>query len=66
MSHALNTEPADVDVWQPTAEEWREYVDARLRELGLTYPELAEQARARSFQSSEAMNLWVVIGESQD
>ena len=66
MSHALPAELSDVEVWQPTPVQWEEYVDAGLRDLRITYDELAEQARTRSFQSSTAMNFWIVIGESED
>lgn len=51
-----------VEVWRPTPDEWHEWVAARLQELGLTFGELARQARNGSFVSTDAANLWVVIG----
>jgi hypothetical protein len=52
-------------VVRPSGREWRDGVERELKALGLTYAELAEQARKRDFQSAEAMNLWVIIGEPQ-
>lgn len=64
MSHALHADSSDVEVWQPTKAEWAAYVARVLNELGLTYEELAQQARDRDFQSPEARNCWIIIGES--
>lgn len=46
-----------------------EYEDAKKRALarvGLTYEELADQARRRAFDSSLAHSVWTVIGGSLD
>ncbi len=64
MSHALNVDSPEVEVWQPSEAEWLEYVRKSLDELGLTYEELAQQARERNFVSADAMNFWIIIGES--
>jgi hypothetical protein len=45
-----------------------EYHGARKRalaELGMTYDELAEEARRRDFSSGIARELWVMIGEPE-
>jgi hypothetical protein len=52
----------EVFVWRPTPEEWEAYKLAALQQLGITYEELARQARESDFQSPEARHLWVVIG----
>jgi hypothetical protein len=65
MSHALRSDAPSVEVWQPTRDEWNAYIEAGLSRLGVTYEELARQARERNFQSAEAMSFWVVIGESE-
>jgi hypothetical protein len=43
-------------------DQYHKAAQAALRELGLTYPELEEQARTGSFSSAQAQALWVVIG----
>lgn len=45
-----------------TEEEFREAARRALAELGLTYAQLAEQARTRDFSSPDAHSLWVAIG----
>jgi hypothetical protein len=62
MSQTAHTQPQNV-VHRPSRQEWQDGVERELAALGLTYTELAEQARNRDFQSPEAMNLWVIIGE---
>ncbi len=62
MLPAIQSDTPDVDTWIPTPEEWRAYVAEGLAHLGLTYDELAQQARDRNFQSTEALNFWVIIG----
>lgn len=64
MGQAAQHPRRDV-VHRPTPQEWRDGVERELKALGLSYAELAEQARNRDFQSPEAMNLWVIIGEPQ-
>lgn len=63
MSHALQSDQPEIDTWLPTPAEWQHYVESGLQELGVTYEELAQQARDRNFQSAEAMHFWVIIGE---
>jgi hypothetical protein len=63
VSQALHTNSSDIETWQPTPAEWKDYVQSGLRDLGLTYEELAQQAHDRNFQSTDAMNFWVIIGE---
>ena len=62
MSQAAHTQRQDV-VLQPSQSEWDDGVQRALDELGLTYADLRQQALSRDFQSPEAMNLWVIIGE---
>ncbi len=52
------------DVIRPTQDEWDALVARSLAELGITYDELAEQARTSRFQSTEAKQLWIAIGPS--
>lgn len=64
-SQATQPEPTEVAVHRPTAHQWRQARDRALAEAGLTYPELAEQARTRSFQSPQALILWVTFGDEE-
>lgn len=43
-------------------QEWRQAAEARLRDLGLTYGELEQQAKEHNFVSTAARKLWVLIG----
>jgi hypothetical protein len=46
----------------------KEYEEARSRalaDLGMTYEELADEARRRDFSSGRARALWVMIGEAE-
>ncbi len=63
---AYEAKADDVEVWSPTPEEWDAYVKAGLDHLGITYEELARQARESDFQSSEARHFWVVVGGPED
>ncbi len=53
---------ADVEVIEVSQAEYRRAREAALRELGLTYEQLAEQARAGRFTSLRARKLWLAIG----
>jgi hypothetical protein len=64
MTQIAHNQQPDI-VLTPSRKEWRKGIDRELAALGVTYDELAAQARARDFQSPEAMNLWVIIGEPQ-
>lgn len=52
-------------VHRPTAAQWQAAMQRALGELGITYEELERQAQNRDFQSAEALNLWVIIGDSR-
>ena len=53
---------ADVEVIQMSRADDRRARDAALRELGLNYEKLAEQARRGTFTSLRARKLWLAIG----
>jgi hypothetical protein len=53
---------ADVEVIEMSRAEYRRARDAALKELGLTYRELAAQARTGTFTSLRARKLWLAIG----
>jgi hypothetical protein len=52
----------DIEVIEVSEREYRRARDAALRELGLTYRELQEQARTGRFTSLRARKLWLAIG----
>jgi hypothetical protein len=54
-----------VEVIEMTREEWDRQAQVELDQLGLTYEELAEQARTREFSCEGARRLWLVIGGSR-
>lgn len=64
-SHAMHSDATDVAVLRPTAREWRDARDKALAEAGLTYAQLAEQARTRNFESASALSLWVTFGDGE-
>jgi hypothetical protein len=51
----------EVEVAEVTREEWEELRATELAKLGLTYEELAEQARTDDFSSDSARWIWWVI-----
>jgi hypothetical protein len=55
---------ADVEVIQLSRAEYKRTVKAELRRLGVTYDQLAQQARTRQFTSEDARRLWLAIGGS--
>lgn len=55
---------ADVEVIRLSRAEYNRTVKAELRRLGITYDQLAEQARTRQFASEDARRLWLAIGGS--
>jgi hypothetical protein len=57
---------ADVEVIQMSRAGYRHARDAALRELGLTYEELAEQARRGTFTSLRARKLWLAAHRAGD
>jgi hypothetical protein len=64
-SQATQSQTTDVAIHRPTSQEWREARDRALAEAGLTYAELAEQARTRNFRSARALGLWVTFGDGE-
>jgi hypothetical protein len=64
MSVAANhhEDRGDVEVIEMTAAQYRAAKKKALNSVGLTYKELAEQARRREFSSPRAHKLWVAIG----
>lgn len=52
----------DVEVIELSRAEYDRTVRAELRRLGLTYDQLAQQARTRQFASEDARRLWLAIG----
>lgn len=63
MSEACDSvDEEEAEVIMMTAAEFRAAGDAGLRSVGLTYEELADQARSREFVSARAHKLWVAIG----
>jgi hypothetical protein len=54
----------DVEVIELSRAEYNRTMAAELRRLGLTYDQLAEQARTRQFVSEDARRLWLAIGVS--
>jgi hypothetical protein len=55
---------ADVEVIKLSRAEYKRTVKAELQRLGVTYDQLAEQARTRQFMSEDARRLWLAIGGS--
>jgi hypothetical protein len=53
---------SDVEVIEVSQAEYRRAREAALKELGLTYEELAAQARSGRFTSLRARKLWLAIG----
>ncbi len=50
-----------IEVIELTREEWDSRIAAEFARLGLTYEELAEQARTGDYASHDAWWLWMVI-----
>jgi hypothetical protein len=65
-SQAAQPLDTEATIHEPSAQEWERARDAALAEVGLTYDELAEQARTRNFQSARALSLWVTFGNGED
>jgi hypothetical protein len=56
---------AEVKVVELSRAEYEKTVRAELRRLGVTYDQLAEQARTRRFASDDARRVWLAIGGSR-
>jgi hypothetical protein len=52
----------EVEVIELTREEWDALAAAELARLGLSYEELAEQARTDDFSCPDARRVWLAIG----
>ena len=52
----------NVEVIEVSPREYRRAREAALKELGLSYRELAAQARSGRFTSLRARKLWLAIG----
>lgn len=66
MTPPLPVQAHPVDECEPiefTPEQWLRARQQALDELGMTYEELAEEARRGDFRSHRARTLWVIIGE---
>jgi hypothetical protein len=55
---AVNVEVAVIE----TREEWDALVATELARLGLTYGELARQARTGDFECEDARRVWLAVG----
>jgi hypothetical protein len=53
--------PDDAPI-QMTRAEWQHAAQQALHDLGMTFDELADEARRRDFRSARAKRLWVIIG----
>jgi hypothetical protein len=60
----LPRESDDIEVTQLSRAEYDQAVAAALREVGLTYRQLASQARTGRFSSINARKLWLAIGNA--
>jgi hypothetical protein len=56
------TERPTIEFVEADSAEWKQSVRDALAELGLTYEQLAEQARTGHFTSHRARRLWVFAG----
>lgn len=63
MHRAISEEPENVDVIEMSAEEYAQARQRALDSLGVTYDELAQQAKARRFDSVRHRKLWLLIRE---
>jgi hypothetical protein len=53
----------DVEVLELSPAQYRKVKEAALRSVGLTYKQLAKQARKREFSSPRAQKVWIAIGD---
>ena len=54
----------DIEVIEISDGEYQQAVAEGLREVGLTYAQLREQARKGDFDSGQARRLWLAIGSA--
>jgi hypothetical protein len=62
MTHHAYADQPNAEVVKMSPDEWREAVQRALKRLGLTFEQLAEEAKNRNFSSVDARKLWVAIG----
>jgi hypothetical protein len=61
--HRVDEEPEDVEVIELTPEEYEAAKERALSELGVTYDQLARQAKERCFDSLLHRKVWLLIRE---
>lgn len=68
MSVTIDRYDADEEdaIIELSAEEYRDAARDALQAIGLTYEELADQARRHNFVSAQAQVLWTSIGGTLD
>lgn len=68
MSVTINEQRASTEdtVVELTTDEFHAAVRRALRQLGLTYAQLEEQAASQNFCSAQAHSLWTAIGGTVD
>ncbi|MET8160216.1 hypothetical protein ABZT47_27965 [Sphaerisporangium sp. NPDC005289] len=63
LRHMDPQQPDDVEVIELTHEEYEAAKEQALHGLGVTYDELARQAKERRFDSLQHRKLWLLIRE---
>ncbi|MFI7691813.1 hypothetical protein ACIBQ6_22280 [Nonomuraea sp. NPDC049655] len=63
LQHPRHEQPEDVEVVELSANEYEEAKQTALNALGVTYDELARQAKERRFASLRHRKLWLLIRE---
>jgi hypothetical protein len=63
VHHAPAGQPDDVEVIELSSSEYEQAVQNALSGLGLTYDQLADQARRADFISLRARQVWLLIGD---
>jgi hypothetical protein len=62
VAHERHGDDGDAQVTEMSPAQYRAAKKRALHSVGLTYDQLAEQARQREFSSPRAHKLWVAIG----
>lgn len=63
IAHHAQPDSGDVEIIELTPTEYERAVANALGDLGLTYDQLADQARRADFTSLRARQLWLLIGD---
>jgi hypothetical protein len=63
LLHRTEQDQPEVEVIELTGDEYQEARSNALSELGVTYDELARQAKERRFASLKHRKLWLLIRE---